>query len=167
VTSGTDVRLLATGEVSRRFKVSGYTVTRWGNSGRLLSSPTLGGRHRFFAAEVDALARGETPERARELALAEQAKLTGTGEAARTARPVRLTFPAYDMGAARIIADEKHEVGRVLAEFTGWRAFLWTAADPVPGQFNPHDMETVWCLKLGEIRKVLRERVAEKGAWWQ
>lgn len=79
----------------------------------------------------------------------------------------RLTFPVYDMGGARIIADGKLEVGRVLAEFAGWRACLWTEADPVPGQFNPHDMETVWRLKLREIRWVLRERVELKGPWWK
>lgn len=86
--------------------------------------------------------------------------------AAVTERPARLTFPPYDMGGARIIADGRHEVGRVLAEFTGWRAFLWPEADPKPGQFNPHDVEAVWRLRLGDVRAALRERVAEKGPWW-
>jgi hypothetical protein len=82
-------------------------------------------------------------------------------------RPVRLTFPSYDFGGARIIADGKQEVGRVLAEFTGWRAFLWDQADPPPGQFNPHDMESVWRERLREVRAALRERFAEKGPWWK
>jgi hypothetical protein len=83
-----------------------------------------------------------------------------------TGRPVPLTFPPYDMGGAHIIADGRHEVGRILAEFTGWRAFLWPQADPTPGQYNPHDVEDVWRLKLGDIRAVLRERVAKEGPWW-
>lgn len=81
-------------------------------------------------------------------------------------RPVRLTFPVCDFGGARIIADGKHEVGRVLAEFYGWRAYLWPGADPAPGGFNPHDTEAVWRPTLRDVRAVLRERVAEKGAWW-
>ena len=81
-------------------------------------------------------------------------------------KPVRLTFPSYDFGGARIIADGKHEVGRVLAEFTGWRAFLWPEANPVPGRFNPHDVEDLWRLTLREVREALRERVAVKGGWW-
>lgn len=81
-------------------------------------------------------------------------------------RPVRLTFPSYDSGGARIIADGKHEVGRVLADFSGWEACLWTEADPKPGQFNPNDMEKVWRPSLGEVREALRERVAARGPWW-
>jgi hypothetical protein len=81
-------------------------------------------------------------------------------------RPVRLTFPAYDMGAARIIADGKRDVGHVLGEFTGWRAYLWPEADLRPFQRIPDPMESVWCLTLREVRAVLRERVAEKGPWW-
>jgi hypothetical protein len=78
-------------------------------------------------------------------------------------RPVRLTFPPWDVGAARIIADGKYEVGRVLGEFTGWRAYLWPASH---GQFDPYKVEEIWRLRLGEIRAVLRERVAIKGPWW-
>jgi hypothetical protein len=81
-------------------------------------------------------------------------------------RPVRLTFPPYDQGGAHIIADGEREVGRVLAEFTGWRAFLWPEARPAPGQYNPHDVEDVWRPTLRGIRAALRERVAEKGQWW-
>jgi hypothetical protein len=80
-------------------------------------------------------------------------------------RPVRLTFPACDIGAAEIRADGKL-VGRVLGEFHGWRAWLMTEADPGPGQFDPRQAETVWAPKLGDLRRVLRERVAEQGPWW-
>lgn len=75
--------------------------------------------------------------------------------------PPRLTFPAYDMGAARIIAGGKHQVGHVLAEFFGWQAWLWETADVRPG--NMQEMETVTGRRLGELRRVLRERVELKG----
>jgi len=71
------VALLGNGEVAELFHVAAQTVTRWGASGRLLTARTPGGRYKFFAAEVDALLRGESREQARKLALAEQARLTG------------------------------------------------------------------------------------------
>jgi hypothetical protein len=80
-------------------------------------------------------------------------------------RPVRLTFPAYDIGAADIRANGKW-VGRVLGEFYGWEAVLSPEADPKPGTFDPREAETVWMPKLGDLRRVLRERVALKGPWW-
>lgn len=70
-----DVGLLPSGRAARRLKVDPWTVVRWAASGRLLSVRTPGGHYRLFAAEVDALARGESRERARGLGLAEQARL--------------------------------------------------------------------------------------------
>jgi len=91
---------------------------------------------------------------------------TGDGAASDDARrPVRLTFPSYDIGAADILADGKR-VGRALGEFYGWRAFLWTEADPKPGQFDSRKAETVWMPRLGDLRRVLRARVADQGPWW-
>jgi hypothetical protein len=76
-------RLLTTGEVAAMFRVDAKSVSRWGTSGWLLSLRTLGDRgdRRYFAAEVDALLAGKPKELARELArelgLADQARLTG------------------------------------------------------------------------------------------
>jgi hypothetical protein len=82
-------------------------------------------------------------------------------------RPVQLTFPAYDVGAARIDADGR-QVGHVLADdVRQWHARLWPRPDMRP--FTMADleaMETVICPTLREVRAVLRERVAEKGPWW-
>jgi DNA-binding transcriptional MerR regulator len=72
-----DVELLTNGEVAAQFNVVSQTVTRWANSGLLLTVRTRGGQHRFFAIEVEAILRGESRERARELALAEKARLSG------------------------------------------------------------------------------------------
>jgi predicted site-specific integrase-resolvase len=77
VRAAPDVELLTTGQVAGLFKVDPKTVTRWGHSGRLLTMLTLGGQFRFFAAEVEALLRGETREKARKLGLADKAKLAG------------------------------------------------------------------------------------------
>lgn len=73
------VRLLAPGEVAERFNVSGQTVNRWAASKKLLSTRTLGNHRRFFEVEVDALLAGVDPAKARKLAEAEKALLTGTG----------------------------------------------------------------------------------------
>ena len=43
-------------------------------------------------------------------------------------RPVRLTFPSYDIGAAGIMAGDL-QVGHVLGEYWCWRAWLWPVAD--------------------------------------
>jgi predicted site-specific integrase-resolvase len=77
--AGLGVELLTPGEVAKRFKVRSTAVTRWGVSGRLVTTRTLGGHHRFFAVEVDALLRGESRKHARQLALAEKARLSGGG----------------------------------------------------------------------------------------
>ncbi len=72
-----DVKLLTAGEVASLLGIDPKVVSSRGYSGRLLSSRTPGGTRRYFPAEVEALAVGETPERARELALAERARMSG------------------------------------------------------------------------------------------
>jgi hypothetical protein len=76
----------------------------------------------------------------------------------------RLTFPAYDTGAADILADGKH-VGICLGEFRGWRAYLYPAAQETRMRLAA-DCEEVTGRTLGELREALRERAALKGAWW-
>jgi hypothetical protein len=78
-------------------------------------------------------------------------------------RPVRLTFPSYDIGAVNILANGKC-VGFALAEFWNWRAYLFPAA--TDRRIRPADCEEVTGGTLGELRRVLRERVALKGPWW-
>jgi DNA-binding transcriptional MerR regulator len=68
---------LSNGRVAELYNVIPQTVTRWATSGRLLTEQTHGGHHRFYAVEVHALLRGESREHARELALAEKARLSG------------------------------------------------------------------------------------------
>ena len=84
-----------------------------------------------------------------------------------SARPARLTFPVWDMGATRIVADGRHDVGRVLGEFYGWRARLWPEADMKAATVAELDsMETAWFRTLREAREALRKRVADEGPWW-
>jgi hypothetical protein len=80
MSTGPEVKLLTTGEVAAMFRVDAKSVSRWGTSGWLLSLRTLGDRgdRRYFAAEVESLLRGEAKEKARELGLADQARLTGS-----------------------------------------------------------------------------------------
>jgi hypothetical protein len=77
--------------------------------------------------------------------------------------PVRLTFPSYDTGAVNILADGKC-AGFALAEFYGWRAYLFPVL--TESRMRPDECEEVTAKTLGELRKLLRERVAERGAWW-
>jgi hypothetical protein len=86
-------------------------------------------------------------------------------------RPVRLTFPSYDIGAADILADGK-SVGFCLDEGGGshgyskrWRAYLYPApqASRTP---RPVKCEEVTGRTLGELREELRRRAELKGAWW-
>ena len=70
------VELLTPAEVGTLLGVKPPTVARYGATGRLLASRTLGGHRRFFAVEVRALLRGEPPDAARKLALAEQERLS-------------------------------------------------------------------------------------------
>lgn len=75
-----DAGLLTAEEVALMFSVSPVTVGRWGTAGRLLAAWTPGGIRRYYAVEVAALLRGETRERARELAVAERERLFGARE---------------------------------------------------------------------------------------
>jgi hypothetical protein len=70
--------LLFTGEVAVLFRVSPSTVSRWGALGRLLAVRTPGAHMRFFACETTAVQRGESSGRAREVALAERARLAAS-----------------------------------------------------------------------------------------
>lgn len=72
-----DVEVLTSAEVAAAFKVGPQAAARWGSSGRLVMFRTPGGDMRFFAAEIHALLAGESRERAREIGLAEQARMSG------------------------------------------------------------------------------------------
>lgn len=78
-------------------------------------------------------------------------------------RPVRLTFPSYDIGAADILAGGKR-AGFCLAEFYCWRAYLFAAL--TESLIRPEGCEEVTARTLAELRRVLRERVEVKGPWW-
>ena len=78
-------------------------------------------------------------------------------------RPVRLTFPAYDIGAADILADGMH-AGICLAEFYLWRAYLYPAL--AGSRIRVEVCEEVTAKRLGDLRRVLRERVELEGPWW-
>jgi hypothetical protein len=75
----------------------------------------------------------------------------------------RLTFPAYDQGAADILADGRH-VGIALAEFKGWRAYLYPAAQD--RRIRLGQCEEVTAGTLRELRRLLRERADGDGPWW-
>ena len=77
-------------------------------------------------------------------------------------RPVRLTFPGYDAGAARIMAGDL-QVGTVLGEYWCWKAYLWPVADDFTGQLSG---EQATGKRLADVRDELRERVGLKGPWW-
>jgi DNA-binding transcriptional MerR regulator len=65
-------------EVAGLFNVSPTAVIRWRASGLLLTARDGGsGHYEFYADEVHALLRGESRETARELALAQVARLSG------------------------------------------------------------------------------------------
>ena len=78
-------------------------------------------------------------------------------------KPLRLTLPAYDRGAADILADGR-QVGIALAEFKGWRAWLYLAAQD--RRIRPEGCEEATGRTLGELRAALRKRVADEGPWW-
>jgi hypothetical protein len=78
-------------------------------------------------------------------------------------RRERLTFPPYDIGAADILAGRK-QVGIALAEFKGWRAYLYPVA--AGRRIRPDGCEEITGETLGELRRVLRERVANGKPWW-
>ena len=75
-------------------------------------------------------------------------------------RPVRLTFPAREPGARRIMAG-KLQVGVCLQGHTGrWKAVLWAGSGCRNGGCEVRG-ETV-----ARLRVVLRGRVEEEGPWW-
>jgi hypothetical protein len=78
-------------------------------------------------------------------------------------KPVRITFPSYDIGAADILCEGKR-AGFCLAEFWNWRAYLYPSLSD--GLIRPEGCEEVTTRTLRELRKVLRERVELKGPWW-
>jgi len=53
-TPNTTPDILTPGEVARLFRVDPKTVTRWANTGKLLSFRTLGGQRRFRREDVEA-----------------------------------------------------------------------------------------------------------------
>lgn len=81
---------------------------------------------------------------------------------AETARPVRLTVPGNDEGWARILADGV-QVGHVRRGYRAWEAQLWAHAGDHAG--GNADVPVVRG-RLGDVRVVLRERVASTGPWW-
>jgi hypothetical protein len=78
-------------------------------------------------------------------------------------KPVRITFPSYDIGSTDIIWLGKR-VGFCLAEYRNWRAYLFPEA--TDRRVRPEGCEEVTGRTLGELRRVLRERVELKGPWW-
>lgn len=76
--------------------------------------------------------------------------------------PVGLTFPSYDVGAARIMSGDR-QVGHVLGEFWCWRAYLWTVADD---RSYAYSGKQVTGKRLADVREKLRGQVAETGPWW-
>lgn len=91
--------------------------------------------------------------------------LVARERAAVTENPVRLTFPAYDIGAADMLASGKH-VGLCLDEGGGrWRAYLYAAAQDRRAP-RPAGCEEVTGRTLGDLRRELRERFELKGPWW-
>lgn len=84
--------------------------------------------------------------------------------AQRGAGDVRLVFRPYDVGAADILVCGKH-AGICLDEGAGrWRAYLYRALSS--SRIRLGGEEEVTARTLGELRRVLRERVAERGPWW-
>lgn len=90
--------------------------------------------------------------------------VAGDGAAVSEGKPVRLTFPSFDVGMADILADGKH-VGLAIAEFWNWRAWLYPAAQDRRAPRSA-GCEEVTARTLGDLRRELRERVELKGAWW-
>ena len=77
-------------------------------------------------------------------------------------RPVRLTFPAREPGARRIMAG-KLQVGVCLADHLyRWQASLWSVA----GRPDRGRAGIVRGSGLASLRDAVRKRVAEEGPWW-
>jgi len=80
-------------------------------------------------------------------------------------RPVRLTFPSYDIGCTDIMAAGKR-AGICLDEGRGvWRAYLYDALSV--SRIRAEGCEEVTARTLRELRRALQERVEVKGPWWQ
>lgn len=79
-------------------------------------------------------------------------------------KPVRLTFPAYDIGAADILVSGRR-AGIILGEFSCWRAYLYRALTDRRVRLGGE--EEVTAETLAELRRVLRKRVADEGPWWK
>ena len=80
-------------------------------------------------------------------------------------RPALITFPSYDIGAADIKVGGKH-AGIILGEFDCWRAYLYPVLTS-SRIWLEKDCEEVTARTLTELRRVLRERVADEGPWWK
>jgi len=79
-------------------------------------------------------------------------------------RAVRITVVSYDRGMADIFAGGKR-VALVLVGFKDWTAYLYPVA--TDRRARPSGCEEVTGETLGELRRVLRKRVADEGAWWK
>lgn len=78
-------------------------------------------------------------------------------------KPVRITFPGYDIGAADIMTEGKN-AGICLDEGNLWRAYLYTSL--TDRRIRLGGEEEVTAETLGELRRVLRKRVEDEGPWW-
>jgi cytidylate kinase len=74
---------------------------------------------------------------------------------------VKLTMPAYEPGANRIIVDGRR-VGTALASDHDWTAHLAPVAD-IRGRQH---VDCVRAPSLRDLRTELRRRLAEDGPWW-
>lgn len=77
-------------------------------------------------------------------------------------RPVRLTFPAREPGARKIMADGI-QVGHVLADFHyRWTAYLWAEAGR-PGMGFRGEVKGA---NLRHMREKVLGWLEENGPWW-
>ena len=77
-------------------------------------------------------------------------------------RPVRLTFPAREPGARRIMADGI-QVGHALANHhMDWTAYLWAVASD-PGMGFRGEVKAA---SLARMREKVRYWLETAGPWW-
>ena len=78
-------------------------------------------------------------------------------------RPVRVTLPAREPGARRIMAGGVQVGHALVGHRKRWTAYLWNApSDPhmgIAGEVKGAD--------LRNLRDLLTERLASRGAWWR